>query len=207
MKILRDWSRIEQVLLCMFFTVIPIAICAFTLFLCGCKPSYRHFSPSDESPMKIEFDYPSTWQSGFNEKQIGNSSFLFFEDPTQPISPGLEPNFTQGQVMISLELVDPASFSLHEEVSVWMHEIDLNMAYTKIKEQPLKIDGYAAYGVTYRIDPLGSMLITVPMIDERVFVLVKDQYYLFTLSMPEADRNSGFGQGFDYLIRSITFVD
>ena len=156
-----------------------------------------------QSPLRVQFDYPSGWD--FDADYLNGSGIVFFThslttpEPKEVDSPTY-PETVFRLITIHFRQVDPNTFSLADEVGSTNHARSLDPKFSLLRYSWTTIDGFPAHKTIFRID------YQVPILLEEVYLLVGDQYYMFSLYLPEVERNGEFGKGFDEIIQSIHIV-
>lgn len=170
--------------------------------------TYAHFVPRQGSLFKLEFDYPATWDFGGDRQDdsfgiIGASEF---PEPTLEPRTYRAPNAENGVVLLSVERIDPASFSVDDKVKPFLETTKNISAMMILSEHEIMIDGYPARHITTRVAPRPSLYQWITIIDETVFLKVEDRFYWISLEIPESRRSGPFAKGFDYLVASIRII-
>ena len=158
-----------------------------------------------QSPLRVQFDYPSGWV--FDADYLYGSGIDFFThglttpEPREVDCPTC-PETVVRFMLIFFRLVDPNTFSLADEVGSINNgrARSFDPEFSLLRYSWTTIDGFPAHKTIFRID------YQVPILQEEVYLLVGDQYYRFTLYLPEAERNREFGRGFDHIIQTIHIV-
>ena len=171
----------------------------------GCSP-YSLFSPPDDSPMQIEFDYPSSW--GKIEDNVGLGGYfkytIDFLDPADPtVAPGVEAD-ELGIIIITVWENNANSFSLEEVIKLKLDEP--TGQFILLEDRLTEIDGCPTRWIVQRRK--ANFKNPNTMLVENIFIQASnDMVYWISLSIIETRRNDEFGQGFDYLIQSLRVIN
>lgn len=168
-------------------------------------PPYIHYTPSVDSNIHLEFDYPSSWI--FNEnRQYKDFIFINLGDPRflslpTPLSddPHPVPN-DFGNVVFFITPNGPnqtADTELESHKQGYKDEIHRTM----LNDYKTSIDGYNASVLESRLDPLEPY--TSFMFERRIFFTVKNQKYEIIFTVAEKERGSEFEKGYEYLFNSL----
>lgn len=174
-------------------------------------PLYIHYTPSKESNIHLEFDYPNSWF--FSEDRIQDTDIVVIglsdtQLLTVPTRAPNEPHGTPsdfGRVSIYIEpiksnqtldvLVEPYKQG-HNNTS-WIKALD---------DYQITIDGYSASVLEYQIEPIDNNGFISLMFERNTFFIIKDQIYQITFSVAEKDRGGEFEKGYEYFFKSLKIV-
>jgi len=173
-------------------------------------PLYLHYSPSETSNIRVEFDYPSLWL--FSEEKVQDTNIVivglgdprFLTVPTRaPYESHGAPN-DFGNLSIITQPVKPGQtpdteLQFHKQAyskTPWM--------LTILNDYKIKIDGYDASVLEYQSNDLE----TSPslMFIRRIFFMINNQAYEIIFEVAEKERGGEFEQGYEYFFKSLKVV-
>jgi hypothetical protein len=161
---------------------------------------YSHFSPTPDTPVSIEFDYPAWWKSNTGWAN-GNYRISYLEKDLSTPTAYLTENDPLFHIWVKPVSAD---FSLEKEVEDFTEGFKDDRSRSLVSDRSMEISGYPARRITYKLLPAAGR--SEPIIDERVYWLVNNTLYIIRLWILEADRNGPFGQGFDHVIETLQVV-
>jgi hypothetical protein len=165
--------------------------------------AHAHFSPAEDSPIRLEFDYPVSWGKPVYVPWYKNT--IAFHDPAAPtLASGEEPSDGDSATIIIMVNSSTGS-SLEEEIQAQLNAAPDHLDL--LQDRSLEIDGHSArWIVQKRKINIGSL--DGPFIVENIFIRINnDTFYRIIFVIPEDERNSDFGQGFDLLMGSLRVIN
>jgi len=168
---------------------------------------FIHYSPSNESKIHLEFDYPGSWT--FSEDiQDANFMVVGLGDPrfrALPTSPDSHPTPNDfGSIIIWITPGQPGQ-TPDTELQALKQNYSNDFRYILSNDYKIMIDGYDASVLEYKVEPAQDDYPSV-MFNRRIFLLVKEQMYEILFALAEKDRGGEFEQGYEYFFKSIKVV-
>ncbi len=168
------------------------------------KVKYSSYMPQANSILQITFEYPNTWNWEVYYENIQSEYGLIF---TRNPDVGVE-NSPSSVNLISIsvnsyESSDKTKTKMNTDISNFLQSQEV-MQHQVLSDRVFVVDGFYARQITIRTKLLLSQ--KEPQLEEWVYILVENKYYIINLSTAESERNGKFGQGFDHMIETIDFV-
>jgi hypothetical protein len=171
-------------------------------------PPFIHYTPTGESNIHLEFDYPSSWV--FSEK-LQDVDFMVISlwDPRLLTVPTQAPDQDHGtpsdvgEVSIWIEPAKPgqALDSLVEPYKQGHSNVSWIMPLNDYKST---LNGYDSIVLEYQIN--SAELYTSLMFERDIFFIVKNKMYQITFLVAEKERGGEFEKGYEYFIKSLKIV-
>jgi hypothetical protein len=170
-------------------------------------PPYFHFTPSENSNIHLEFDYPSSWVfsedfQDFQSIYLLDPRFLTLPTPSSDDYHPIPNDF--GFVCIWIIPSKPGQTPATELES---HKISYNnhFRYREINDYKITVDGYDASVLEYKVDPAQDDYPSV-MFYRRTYFMVNSQVYEIIFTVAEKERGGEFEQGYEYFFNSLKIV-
>jgi len=170
---------------------------------------YVHYSPSEVSDIRLEFDYPGSWI--FGEQKIESTDILIINlgDPqllTVPTRAPGESHGTPGDFGSITIWIIPSKPGQTPESELESHKQSYsNIHWMKVLDDyRIKIDGHDAYTLEYQINDLEHY--TSPMFARRTYFMVENRVYEIIFEVAEKDRDGEFEKGYEYFLNSLKIV-
>lgn len=202
------YSHVWQTLLVSVLILILVG-CGVSTFKATptAPPPYLHYTPSEESDIHLEFDYPSSWV--FRESKmedigwiiIGLGDQRFLTLPT-PVDTHPTPN-DYGSIDIFIFPPNPGQ-TPDTELQLLKQIYSKHSWMTVRADYKVMIDGYDTNVLEYQTnDPESSPSL---MFNRRIFFVIEDQFYEILYTVAEKDRGGEFEQGYEYFFNSLEIV-
>lgn len=174
-------------------------------------PPYIHFTPSEMSNIRLEFDYPGSWVFGEEKIQDTDIIVVGLVDPRLLTVPTRDPNEPHGtpsdfgRVSIRIQPVK-TNQTLDTLVEAYKQGHS-NVSWIKaLNDYQITIDGYNARVFEYQIEPFDNNGYTSMMFERDIFFSINDQIYQIAFTVSEKERRSEFEKGYEYFFNSLKIV-
>jgi hypothetical protein len=172
-------------------------------------PPYIHYTPSKESNIQLEFDYPSTWIISEDKIRDTDIMIITLMDPRFRSLPTRSPNESHGipsnfgsvNIMV-VPVISGQTLAMLVEPYKQGHS-DKSWI-TELNEYKIIIDGYNANVLEYQINL--KELYTSLMFERALFFIYNNQLYQITFTVSEGERDGEFEQGYEHFFNSIKIM-
>jgi len=172
-------------------------------------PPFVHYSPSKESSIHLEFDYPGSWifseetrEAGIMVISLGDPRFRTLPTSSTEDFHSLPKDF--GSVNLWIFPSEP-SRTLETRIDSFKQSSSATSWITLLNDYKIKIDDYDATVLEYQIKPFPEGYTSL-MFERNLFFVVEDQIYQIIFRVAEKDRGGEFEQGYEYFFNSIKIV-
>lgn len=172
-------------------------------------PPYIHYSPSETSNIRLEFDYPGSWV--FSEEKIEGTDIwtMGLGDPrllTVPTRAPGELHGTPSDFGIITIWIMPGKPGQTPESELESHKQSYENTHwmTVLDDYKIKIDGNDASVLEYQVDDPEHH--TSLMFDRRTYFMVENRVYEIIFSVADKDRGGEFEKGYEYFLNSLRIV-
>lgn len=160
------------------------------LLIGGCtpiRPSLATFTPPEDSPFKITFNYPSEWE------WKKHSYDLMVAD--------IYPNARKSEIWIGVNVNVSAlpKTTMTDRMNLFLNTKTTVPNFQILDDKTVQIDGNDARWFVTRS-------IRENYISEDIFVLSEDRFYLIGIRYSESETNRRFHDEFEAMIESIQFL-
>jgi len=158
----------------------------------ACQPAQKEFQPENDSLFKITFSYPASWNW---EEDIPYDEPPLFEE----LPPSERIVLQDGT--ISIQVYKPSN--PQAKMQEWMDGY-LGAVTTMLRiDTTIQIGGYSARWLTVVYPPLTT---TDPHVQEGIYLLAEDRFYIIDLSIPESETDGRFHKEFKDLIKTLKIL-
>ena len=184
-------------LFCLFvFSVILFAACVR-------ESAYSTYTPQAKSVFNITFDYLSAWiwDTRIDTTYYGSIHTVDPDVELENVNP------STGQIFFYVYLEkspEKAKMEMNKDIDHLLETLAVRKNQV-LSDRVFEVDGRYAMQITERETILEKWQ-SEPCLEEWVYILVENKYYIINLSTAESKRNGKFGQGFDHMIETIDFV-
>jgi hypothetical protein len=158
----------------------------------ACQSALQEFEPQNDSLFKITFSYPAIWEW---QEVIPYDELAQFEE-TPPSE-----RFVSWNAPIFIQVYKPSN--PQAQMQEWVDEYLRVVANMLRADTSIQIDGYNARWLTVVYPPLNA---SESHIQESVYLLMEDRFYIFGLSILESEVDGRFHKEFKELIKTIRIL-
>jgi hypothetical protein len=161
---------------------------------------YTTFVPGNASQFSISFEYPSVWQWSIEERAL----------TTPPLHTLTMPGYSQhpyGDITISVQIFETdgiATEYAHKRIIDYTNYVSRFDPFFIVEN--IIIGDHHAKRIIAEYPPDKAFNEKEPSIVERIFLVVENRFYWFSLGVANSHRNGELGRGFDHIIETIKVI-
>jgi hypothetical protein len=169
------------------------------------QPGILHFTPGDDHPIRLEFDYPETWDLGDSGDYSSSWRMISLHESSEPTpSPSdRHPNGENPSVMITLYF-DQSKDTVDSVITDNLLRHGGGLKFIDIYKVTINSNEFIE--LDYERPP-DLLVYPVLMFEKQMYLFVHDYYYFIRFSIPFSDRYGEFEDGFDKMLWSLKVVE